>query len=121
MAMLPQPADRDFYSIMRDLKWTAVEKAIARRAFERVLRQELDAAIESTKRRAVNAFAQRFHAKPSVLVTKVPDARRTEDSVHLCPPVACAFDVLLHSVTLRGTRLATGILCSSHAGMLGFE
>ena len=52
MATLPQPADRDIYSIMRDLKWTATEKAIARRAFERVLRQELDAAIESTKQRA---------------------------------------------------------------------
>ena len=47
-----EPAARDFYSTMRDLKWTAAEKAIARRAFDRVLQQELDAAIESTKRRA---------------------------------------------------------------------
>ena len=37
---------------MRDLKWSPKEKAIARRAFDRVLRQELDAALHTTKRMA---------------------------------------------------------------------
>jgi GTP-sensing pleiotropic transcriptional regulator CodY len=37
---------------MRELKWTSTEKAIARRCFDRALRQELDAAIQSTKETA---------------------------------------------------------------------
>ena len=34
---------------MRELKWSSTEKAIARKAFDRVLQQELEAAIRSTK------------------------------------------------------------------------
>jgi len=49
MAISP-PSDQDFYSTMRDLKWSSTEKAIARRCFDRALRQELDAAIQSTKK-----------------------------------------------------------------------
>jgi hypothetical protein len=52
MAILPQPADQDFYSKMRELKWSSTEKAIARRCSDRALQQELDAAIQSTKEMA---------------------------------------------------------------------
>lgn len=52
MAILPPSADQDFYSKMRDLKWSSTEKAIARRSFDRALQQELDAAIQSTKEMA---------------------------------------------------------------------
>ena len=52
MAILPPSADQDFYSKMRDLKWSSTEKAIARRSFERALQQELNAAIQSTKEMA---------------------------------------------------------------------
>jgi GTP-sensing pleiotropic transcriptional regulator CodY len=37
---------------MRNLKWSSTEKAIARKAFDRALQQELDAAIQSTKQMA---------------------------------------------------------------------
>jgi hypothetical protein len=37
---------------MRELKWSSTERAIARRSFDRVLQQELDAAIRSTKEMA---------------------------------------------------------------------
>ena len=49
MAISP-PSDQDLYAKMRDLKWSSTEKAIARRCFDRALRQELDAAIQSTKK-----------------------------------------------------------------------
>src|ERR1700682_2206683 len=51
MAISP-PSGKDFYSTMRELKWSSTEKAIARRCFDRALRQELDAAIQSTKEMA---------------------------------------------------------------------
>jgi hypothetical protein len=37
---------------MRELKWSSTERAVARRCYERMLQQELDAAIQSTKERA---------------------------------------------------------------------
>ena len=43
------PFSQGSYSGMRQLKWSSTEKAIARRCFDRALRQELDAAIQSTK------------------------------------------------------------------------
>jgi hypothetical protein len=52
MAVLPRPTGQDFYSKMRNLKWSSTEKAIARKAFDRALQQELDAAIQSTKQMA---------------------------------------------------------------------
>jgi Photoprotection regulator fluorescence recovery protein len=52
MTILPPSADQDFYSTMRELKWSSKEKAIARRCFDRSLQQELDAAIQSTKEMA---------------------------------------------------------------------
>jgi hypothetical protein len=51
-AELTRYAERDFYSKMRELKWSSTEKAIARRAFDRVLQRELNAAIRSTKEMA---------------------------------------------------------------------
>lgn len=45
-------SDQDFYSTMRELKWSSTEKAIARRSFDRALQRELDAAIQSTKEMA---------------------------------------------------------------------
>ena len=47
----PLPA-RDVYSRMREMHWSPREKAIARRAFDRALHQELDATIQEAKRRA---------------------------------------------------------------------
>src|ERR1017187_3546332 len=46
------PSGKDFYSTMRELKWSSTEKAIARRCFDRALRQELHVAIQSTKETA---------------------------------------------------------------------
>src|SRR5450755_3511071 len=46
------PSGKDFYSTMRELKWSSTEKAIARRCFDRALQRELDAAIQSTKEMA---------------------------------------------------------------------
>jgi Photoprotection regulator fluorescence recovery protein len=45
-------AEQNLYSKMRELKWSSTERAIARRAFDRVLQQELDATIRSTKEMA---------------------------------------------------------------------
>jgi hypothetical protein len=49
---IPIPSSQDFYSKMRELKWSSTEKVVARRCYERMLQQELDAAIRSTKERA---------------------------------------------------------------------
>ena len=46
------PSGQGSYSKMRQLKWSSTERAIARRCFERALRQELEAAIQSTKEMA---------------------------------------------------------------------
>ena len=43
------PSGQGSYSKMRQLKWSSTERAIARRCFDRALRQELDAAIQSPK------------------------------------------------------------------------
>ncbi len=40
---------RNRYTPLHDLKWSAAEKVIARKAFDRALKQELDAVIEKTK------------------------------------------------------------------------
>jgi hypothetical protein len=52
MAILPPAAGQDFYATMRNLKWSSTEKEIARKAFDRALKQELDTAIQSTKQMA---------------------------------------------------------------------
>jgi hypothetical protein len=46
------PQARDVYSTMRELHWSPKEKAVARRAFDRALRQELDSTIREAKQRA---------------------------------------------------------------------
>jgi hypothetical protein len=52
MASLPQPEFHDPYSSMRDQKWSAKEKAIARKAFERALQRDLEAVIRQAKEMA---------------------------------------------------------------------
>jgi Photoprotection regulator fluorescence recovery protein len=49
---IPIPSSQVFYSTMRELKWSSTERAVARRCYERLLQQELDVAIQSTKERA---------------------------------------------------------------------
>ena len=51
MAISP-PSNQDFYSTMRQLKWSSTEKAIAQRCFDRALQRELDEAIQSVKEMA---------------------------------------------------------------------
>ena len=43
---------RNRYTPLHDLKWSAAEKVIARKAFDRALKQELDAVIQETKSKA---------------------------------------------------------------------
>ena len=52
MASLPQHEFRDNYTSMRDLRWSPAEKAIARKAFEKALQREFEAAIQETKQTA---------------------------------------------------------------------
>ncbi len=40
---------RNRYAPLHNLKWSAAEKVIARKAFDRALKQELDAVIQKTK------------------------------------------------------------------------
>ena len=47
-----QPPAKDIYSTMRDLHWSAKEKDIARRAFDRALHRELEVTIRRTKQMA---------------------------------------------------------------------
>jgi len=49
MATLPT---HNLYSKMRDLRWSAREKTIARRAFDRALHQELEATIQEARQTA---------------------------------------------------------------------
>ena len=46
------PAMHDSPALMRDLRWSLAEKAIARRVFEVALRQELEAVVRETKEMA---------------------------------------------------------------------
>ena len=52
MARLPRPESRNPYISMRERKWSAAEKAIARKAFERALQQDLEAVIREAKKMA---------------------------------------------------------------------
>ena len=47
-----EPPSRDVYSTMRDMHWSPKEKAIARRAFDGALHQELEATIQEAKQMA---------------------------------------------------------------------
>ena len=49
------PAINHSPTLMRDLRWTPAEKAIARRVFEKALQQELEAVIRETKEMAAKA------------------------------------------------------------------
>jgi len=52
MRNLPSRAASGAGTMMRDLKWSPAEKAIARKAFDLALRRELEAVILETKRKA---------------------------------------------------------------------
>jgi len=40
-----------YYSLLRDLKWSHTEKSIARKAFDRALKQELDSTLQEARAR----------------------------------------------------------------------
>jgi hypothetical protein len=52
MRSLPSRAASGAGTVMRDLKWSSAEKAIARKAFDRAIRRELEAVILETKSKA---------------------------------------------------------------------
>ena len=52
MSSKPLPSTRDLYSTMREMRWSPKEKAIARRAFDDALNQELKATIQEAKQMA---------------------------------------------------------------------
>lgn len=52
MADLTRPANQQPYADVHQVRWSAAEKAIARRAFDAALQRELQAVIEEAKKRA---------------------------------------------------------------------
>ena len=52
MASLPRPEVPNTYTTIRNQKWSSAEKAIARKAFDRALHQDLDAIIRQAKKMA---------------------------------------------------------------------
>jgi hypothetical protein len=52
MTSLPSRATSGRGTLMRDLKWSSAEKAIARKAFDRALERELEAVILEAKSKA---------------------------------------------------------------------
>ena len=52
MASLPRPEAQNPYTLIRTLKWSDAEKAIARKAFERALQQDLEAITRQAKKMA---------------------------------------------------------------------
>jgi hypothetical protein len=52
MTSLPRPVVQDTDTSIRDLKWSPAEKAIARKAFERALQQDLEAVIREARKMA---------------------------------------------------------------------
>lgn len=52
MASLPNPANQDGYTTVRDLKWSHAEKIVARKAFNQALEREFEVVISEAKRMA---------------------------------------------------------------------
>ena len=52
MASLPDPADQDVETKMRDMKWSHAEKIIARKAFDQALDREFEVVIREAKQMA---------------------------------------------------------------------
>jgi hypothetical protein len=52
MASLPDPADQDGNTNMRDMKWSHAEKIIARKAFDQALDREFEVVIREAKQMA---------------------------------------------------------------------
>src|SRR5260370_2284760 len=52
MARLPDPADQDGETKMREMKWSHAEKIIARKAFDQALDREFEVVIREAKQMA---------------------------------------------------------------------
>src|ERR1700676_1589807 len=52
MPSLPRPEVPNTYTTIRNQKWSSAEKAIARKAFDRALHQDLEAIIRQAKKMA---------------------------------------------------------------------
>jgi hypothetical protein len=52
VASLPNPANQDGYTTVRDLKWSHAEKIIARKAFNQALEREFEMVISEAKQMA---------------------------------------------------------------------
>ena len=105
MASLPRPENHETYTDMRDLKWSAAEKAIARKAFDSALKRELDAVIREARERAASiaqpadlwelehwltqrrqqidrTYDYRYSVLPLVFRTLIRDGRLTDQELH---------------------------------------
>src|SRR5229473_3064348 len=66
MVSLPRPEAQTPYPPMRELKWSGTEKAIARKAFERALQQDLEVVMRQAKKMA-EEIDRRYDYRYSVL------------------------------------------------------
>jgi Photoprotection regulator fluorescence recovery protein len=103
MAILPQPADQDFYWKMLELKWSSTEKAIARRCFARALQQELDAAIQSTKEMAakIRQASELWELEHHLTQLRKEIDRKYEYKYSLSAPACSWFIIRVRAWTIR--------------------
>ena len=97
--------EEDRYTTIRNMRWSASEKTIARHAFDRALRKELEAVIHEAKRRAADIqqpsdlwdleaylrerrkeidtrFDYRYSVLPFVFADLVSTGRLAEEDLH---------------------------------------
>ena len=97
--------EEDRYTTIRNMRWSASEKNIARHAFDRALRKELEAVIHEAKRRAADIqqpsdlwdleaylrerrkeidtrFDYRYSVLPFVFADLVSTGRLAEEDLH---------------------------------------
>ena len=105
MFSLPHSKAPDTYTDMRNFKWSQAEKAIARKAFEHALQQELEEVIQETKRLAAKIeqpldvwklegfltkrrneidrkYDYRYSVLPEVFAELVREGRISEEELH---------------------------------------
>ena len=105
MASSPRPENHDTYTDMRNLKWSAAEKIIARNAFDSALRRELETVLREAKDRAARieqtselwelerwltqrrkeidrTYDYRYSVLPLVFRTLIRDGRLDEQELH---------------------------------------
>jgi hypothetical protein len=103
MASLPRPESHEAHTDMRDLKWSAKEKAIARKAFDSALQRELDAVIRDAKDRAAKiAHPSDLWELEHWLGERRKEIDRTYDRYSVLPLV---FGNLIREERLRETEL----------------